>query len=175
MARALGIPARIAVGLASCAARSTTTRGPRCTSTRARGRGFWLPVDPTFNQFPADATHLRLARGGLDRQAAILPLIGRLKMKVLDLELGARLDAGPRRPAADRHDAAGDPAARSAPRRLLVACRAAPPRADDRRPRSRQEVRQLHRRRRRHPRRASPARSTASSARTAPARPRPSA
>ena len=51
------------------------------------GRGLWLPVDPTFNQFPADATHLRLARGGLDRQAAILPMIGRLKMTVLDLEL----------------------------------------------------------------------------------------
>ena len=51
------------------------------------GRGLWLPVDPTLNQFPADATHLRLARGGLDQQAAILPLIGRLKMTVLDLEL----------------------------------------------------------------------------------------
>jgi hypothetical protein len=50
-------------------------------------RGLWLPVDPTLNEFPADATHLRLARGGLDRQAAILPLIGRLKMRVLDLQL----------------------------------------------------------------------------------------
>ena len=44
-------------------------------------------MDPTFNQFPADATHLRLARGGLDKQAAIIPLIGRLKITVLDLEL----------------------------------------------------------------------------------------
>jgi hypothetical protein len=47
----------------------------------------WLPVDPTLNQFPADATHLRLARGGLDKQAAILPLIGRIRMTILDLEL----------------------------------------------------------------------------------------
>ena len=47
----------------------------------------WLPVDPTLNEFPADATHLRLARGGLDKQAAILPLIGRLKMTVLDMKL----------------------------------------------------------------------------------------
>ncbi|PYR64882.1 MAG: hypothetical protein DMF88_21660, partial [Acidobacteria bacterium] len=52
-------------------------------------RGMWLPVDPTFNEFPADATHLRLARGGLDKQAAILPMIGRLKMRVVDLELDA--------------------------------------------------------------------------------------
>jgi hypothetical protein len=44
-------------------------------------------VDPTLNQFPADGTHLRIARGGLDKQAAILPLIGRMKMTVLDLEL----------------------------------------------------------------------------------------
>jgi hypothetical protein len=47
----------------------------------------WLPVDPTLNQFPADATHLRLARGGLDKQVAILPLIGRVKMTILDLDL----------------------------------------------------------------------------------------
>ena len=73
----------------SCAARSTTTRGRRCTSTKATSRGFWLPVDPTFNQFPADATHFRLARGGLDKQAAILPLIGRVKITVLDLEVAA--------------------------------------------------------------------------------------
>jgi hypothetical protein len=50
-------------------------------------RGHWLPVDPTLNQFPADATHLRLARGGLDQQAVILPLLGRLEMTVLDLEV----------------------------------------------------------------------------------------
>ena len=51
------------------------------------GTGLWIPVDPTLNQFPADATHIRLARGGLEKQAAILPLIGRLKMTVLDMQL----------------------------------------------------------------------------------------
>ena len=50
-------------------------------------KGLWLPVDPTLNEFPADATHLRLARGGLDKQTAILPLIGRLTMTVLDVDL----------------------------------------------------------------------------------------
>jgi hypothetical protein len=50
-------------------------------------KGMWLPVDPTLNQFPADATHLRLARGGLDKQAVILPLMGRLTMDVVDVEL----------------------------------------------------------------------------------------
>ena len=55
---------------------------PEVYIAEGSGRGLWLPVDPTLNQFPADATHLRLARGGLDKQAAILPLIGRLKMTV---------------------------------------------------------------------------------------------
>jgi hypothetical protein len=52
-----------------------------------RGSGLWLPVDPTLNQFPADATHVRLARGGLDRQAAILGLVGRARVDILDVEL----------------------------------------------------------------------------------------
>jgi hypothetical protein len=47
-------------------------------------RGLWLPVDPTLNEFPADATHVRLARGGLDRQAAILPMIGKIRMSILE-------------------------------------------------------------------------------------------
>ena len=92
MARSVGIPARIAVGL-------TYVRGitgafyyhawPEVYIDEGPTRGLWLPVDPTLNEFPADATHLRLARGGLDKQASILPLIGRLKMRVVDLELDA--------------------------------------------------------------------------------------
>ena len=54
---------------------------------RAAGRGLWLPVDPTLNQFPADATHLRLTRGGLEKQTAILPLIGHLGIDVVGVEL----------------------------------------------------------------------------------------
>ena len=89
MARALGIPARIAVGLAF-------VRGVQGAFyyhawpevyIEEGGRGLWLPVDPTFNQFPADATHVRLARGGLDKQTAIVPMIGRLRIEVLDIDL----------------------------------------------------------------------------------------
>ena len=90
MARSIGIPARIAVGL-------TYVRGitgafyyhawPEVYIDEGSGRGLWLPVDPTLNEFPADATHVRLARGGLDKQASILPLIGRIKMRVIDMTL----------------------------------------------------------------------------------------
>jgi transglutaminase-like putative cysteine protease len=87
MARAVGIPARIAVGLVFMHGAFYYHAWPEVYITERPGFGLWLPVDPTLNQFPADTTHLRLARGGLDQQSAILPLIGRLKMTVLDLEL----------------------------------------------------------------------------------------
>jgi hypothetical protein len=90
MARAAGLPARIAVGLVFVRG----ARGafyyhawPEVYLDEGNGRGLWLPVDPTLNQFPADGTHLRLVRGGLDQQAAIVPLIGRLRMTVLELEI----------------------------------------------------------------------------------------
>jgi transglutaminase-like putative cysteine protease len=95
MARALGIPARIAVGLVYIHGAFYYHAWPEVylEETGAGGsgpgarRGLWLPVDPTLNQFPADATHLRLARGGLDKQTVILPLMGKLTMDVLDVEL----------------------------------------------------------------------------------------
>jgi transglutaminase-like putative cysteine protease len=98
MARAAGIPSRITVGLvyihgafyyhAWPEVYIDASTGPGQGANRsAEARGLWLPVDPTLNQFPADATHLRLARGGLDKQAAILPLIGQLKITIVDLDL----------------------------------------------------------------------------------------
>ena len=105
MARSVGLPARIAVGLAYSRGAFYYHAWPEVYIDEGRGRGLWLPVDPTFNQFPADATHVRMMRGGLDRQAAILPLIGHLKMDIIDLELAPNstpilvgrgsLDAGP--------------------------------------------------------------------------------
>lgn len=87
MARALGIPSRIAVGLVYMHGAFYYHAWPEIYLDEGNGKGLWLPADPTLNQFPADTTHLRLARGGLDKQAAILPMIGRLKMTVLDVEL----------------------------------------------------------------------------------------
>jgi transglutaminase-like putative cysteine protease len=99
MARAVGIPARIAVGLVYIHGAFYYHAWPEVyleegSGLRAAGSsvappGLWLSVDPTLNQFPADATHLRLARGGLDKQAAIIPLIGKLTIDVLDVELAA--------------------------------------------------------------------------------------
>jgi len=43
----------------------------------------WIAVDPTFDQFPADAAHVPIATGGLARQIELVPLVGRLKLEVL--------------------------------------------------------------------------------------------
>lgn len=87
MARSLGLPSRIAVGLAYTRGAFFYHAWPEVYIDEGRGRGLWLPVDPTFNQFPADATHVRLARGGLDKQAVILPMIGRIAMTIVEVEL----------------------------------------------------------------------------------------
>ena len=87
LARAQGIPARINVGLVYVRGAFYYHAWPEVYLDEGNGRGLWLPVDPTFNQFPADATHVRLARGGLDKQTAILPLIGRVKMTVLQVDV----------------------------------------------------------------------------------------
>ena len=43
-----------------------------------------MAVDPTFNQFPADATHLAFVLGDLDRQVELLGVIGRITIDVID-------------------------------------------------------------------------------------------
>lgn len=93
LARAAGLPARVAVGLVYLHGAFYYHAWAEIYLAQSGGRGQWLPVDPTLNQFPADVTHLRLARGGLDRQTAILPMLGRTKIHVLSLE--TRADAPP--------------------------------------------------------------------------------
>jgi len=87
MARAIGLPSRIAVGLVYIHGAFYYHAWPEVYLDEGSSRGLWLPVDPTLNQFPADGTHLRFTRGGLEKQALILPLIGTLKIRLVDLEL----------------------------------------------------------------------------------------
>lgn len=91
MARSLGLPARIAVGLVYMSGAAGGAfyyhAWPEVWIDEGDDQGLWLPVDPTLNQYPADATHVRLARGGLDRQAAILGLVGQARLSVLDVQL----------------------------------------------------------------------------------------
>ncbi len=78
LARAVGIPTRIATGLAYVEGRFYYHAWPE---VRLRD---WVAIDPTFGQFPADAAHLRFVRGGLTRQGELLRLVGTLRIEVLD-------------------------------------------------------------------------------------------
>jgi hypothetical protein len=77
LARAVGLPARTAVGLVYIRGRFYYHAWPEVWLGR------WVAVDPTLGQFPADASHLRFVIGGLARQVALIRLIGRLRLEVL--------------------------------------------------------------------------------------------
>lgn len=117
MARSIGIPARIAVGLVSVAGAFYYHAWPEVYIADSRTTGLWLPVDPTLNEFPADATHLRLARGGLDKQSAVLPLIGRLQIDILSVET-----APGSTPLVVGRQAEGAPMSIVAPSRTVAGC-----------------------------------------------------
>ena len=81
LARSVGIPTRFVSGL-----------------VHLEGKGFlyhswaesflgdrWVSVDPTYNQLPADPTHIKLLEGHLpEDMAPIIAIIGRIKMTVLE-------------------------------------------------------------------------------------------
>lgn len=77
LARALGLPARTAVGLVYVNDAFFYHAWPEVWL------GQWVAVDPTFGQYPADAAHLRFVIGGLAQQVEILRLIGNLNIEVV--------------------------------------------------------------------------------------------
>jgi hypothetical protein len=79
MARALGLPARTAVGLVYVNGAFFYHAWPEVWL------GEWVAVDPTFGQYPADAAHLRFVVGGLAQQVEIVRLIGKLDIEVIGL------------------------------------------------------------------------------------------
>jgi hypothetical protein len=78
LCRAAGIPSRFCAGL-------VYNQGSfyyHAWSEVFAGR--WVSVDPTLDQLPADAAHIRLVEGGLERQLEIIRLIGVLKVEVIE-------------------------------------------------------------------------------------------
>ncbi len=78
LARAAGIPTRMAAGIVYM------KNGFYYHAWPEVWLGDWIAVDPTFNQFPADATHIRFVTGDLAKQAEILKLVGKLKVDVVE-------------------------------------------------------------------------------------------
>lgn len=88
LARAVGLPTRLAAGIVYS------------ESIFADGAFYyhawpevwlgdrWVALDPTFGQAPADATHVKLVEGELDKQTELMAVIGRLRISVLEVEEG---------------------------------------------------------------------------------------
>ena len=77
MARALGLPARVAVGLVYLEGSFFYHAWPEVWL------GEWVAMDPTFGQAPAGAAHLRFITGGLAQQVEVARLIGSLRIEVV--------------------------------------------------------------------------------------------
>jgi hypothetical protein len=77
LARAAGIPARIAAGI-------VYLNGAFYYHAWSEvWLGQWVSVDAVFHQFPADTTHLKLVQGGPEEHLSLLQVIGRLRIEVV--------------------------------------------------------------------------------------------
>jgi hypothetical protein len=81
LARAAGIPTRFVSGLVYLDGKGFLYHSWAESFIGER----WVAVDPTYNQLPADPTHLKLLEGHLpEDMAPIIAIIGRIKMTVLE-------------------------------------------------------------------------------------------
>ncbi len=81
MARAAGIPSRIAIGVVWSEALEAF--GYHAWPEVHVGR--WIPMDPTFGQPLADATHIKLLNGGIDQWTRLLPYLGQMQIEVVEV------------------------------------------------------------------------------------------
>ncbi|MGH7586671.1 MAG: transglutaminase-like domain-containing protein [Gemmatimonadales bacterium] len=85
LARAVQLPARPVAGL-----RWDGTAFHYHGWAEVKLPGGWVAADPALDQFPADASRLRLATGVGADPATLAILFGRLRPRVIDIEAGTR-------------------------------------------------------------------------------------
>jgi hypothetical protein len=78
LARAAGIPARVIAGAVYA------NDGFYYHAWNELWVGAWVSADAVFDQFPADATHVKLIAGGLEQQMALAGIIGQLAFAVVE-------------------------------------------------------------------------------------------
>lgn len=78
LARAAGIPARVVAGAVYL--NGAFLYHAWCEVWLGR----WVSIDPALNQFPADATHIKFVVGGPEEHMAMLSVIGRLRIEVVN-------------------------------------------------------------------------------------------
>ena len=78
LARAIGIPAKMAMGVVLMPDGYFYYHAWPLIYLNG-----WVPVDPTLGEFPADATHIMLASGSLNNWMDILGVVGRIKINIM--------------------------------------------------------------------------------------------
>ncbi|MBD3169230.1 MAG: hypothetical protein GF307_07080 [candidate division Zixibacteria bacterium] len=78
LARAAGLPTKVIVGIVYKDGIFYYHAWP------AVFLGYWHQLDPTFGQHTADATHIQLLEGGIEKQTELVNVVGKLEVKVLD-------------------------------------------------------------------------------------------
>jgi len=76
--RSVGIPARIVVGLVY---RDGKFYYHAWNEAHIKT---WISLDAILNQMPADATHIKLVNGGIEKQIQIAAMIGTFNLTVLE-------------------------------------------------------------------------------------------
>ena len=82
LARAAGVPARVACGLVW----SDDLQGFYYHAWPEVWAGKWVWVDPTFGQPVADATHIKLVSGSIEQWTQLAAYIGQLKLEVIEVK-----------------------------------------------------------------------------------------
>jgi hypothetical protein len=81
LARAAGIPAKVAVGLVYL------NGAFYYHAWNELYLGKWIPVDATFGEFPASALHVKFAEGELSTQSELLGIVGRIGLQVTQFDV----------------------------------------------------------------------------------------
>ncbi len=84
LARAAGIPAKEVAGLVYTAPEKKPGFYFHQWATVYVGK--WLDMDPMFNQPLPDVTHIKLAEGDLLHQVQLIPIIGKIRVRVFEEE-----------------------------------------------------------------------------------------
>ena len=82
LARASSVPTRVAIGVVW----SDELAGFYYHAWPEVFLDDWVWMDPTLDQPLADATHIKLASGGIETWPQLLPYLGQLEIEVLDVE-----------------------------------------------------------------------------------------
>lgn len=86
LGRAAGLPTKVAVGVVYSQGSFFYHAWNEVFLRDRSGHGRWIAIDSTFNQVPADVTHMKMAEGSLEKQLQVMSFIGNTQIEILRAE-----------------------------------------------------------------------------------------